>query len=365
MSGMRSSSALVLIAFAMLASPAPAPAQDGTGQVVTGVVVSGADQRPLSHAMVSLQPVGRQTFSDDQGRFAFIGVPVGRYQLRATHLGFSPAELPIVVSGDSSATRVHIALGQVQVHLAAVHVTAAATCTTPGAPDSTSDREFVAVFQQLELNAQQFRLLADSFPYAYHEQRTTFSTYTDRSTSARRVDTLLLRSDKPEWTYHAGRVVARDGDQTLMHLPILSDFASDEFVKNHCFHFGGQIATLSGPAIRIDFRAADKLRSPDVNGAILLDATSFQISSAELRLSRVPSWMEINVDSVTVTTSFREVEPSVVVLSKVRGAWWMAPWHSARTVDPGGVSLAATIDDQALLDFTFLRGDPRHSVAKP
>jgi Carboxypeptidase regulatory-like domain len=55
------------------------------GRLLTGVVVAKATQAPLGHSMVSLVPAGRQTFTDDAGRFAFQGLAPGAYQLRATH----------------------------------------------------------------------------------------------------------------------------------------------------------------------------------------------------------------------------------------------------------------------------------------
>jgi hypothetical protein len=331
-----------------------------TGErLVTGVVVSRLNQIPLGHAMVSLLPVGRQMFSDDQGRFAFIGVQPGSYRLRVTHLGFAPIEISMTVSRDSAAMRLRIELDQVQLRLAAVHVTDDRRCTSLGAPDPEKERDFLVVFQQLQLNAQQYRLLADSFPYAYREQRTTYSILTDSTTRERKIDTVLLRSDKPEWTYHAGQVLASDGTQGLMHLPTLSDFASDEFVRNHCFSYGGEVSTLEGTAVRIDFRAADRLRSPDVNGTILLDATSYQIRSAELRLTRIPDGMSRYVSSVTATTLFREVEPDVIVLSKVHGVW---------TLFPPKLDIVATIetvDDQTLLTFGFVGVGPGRVVSHP
>jgi len=47
-----------------------------------------------------------------------------------------------------------------------------------------------------------------------------------------------------------------------MHLPTLSDFASEEFVRNHCFRYGGEVRTPDGSAVRIDcgFLRADPRR---------------------------------------------------------------------------------------------------------
>ena len=338
---------------------ASATAQAQSGRLLTGVVMAKSNQAPLGHSMVSLTPAGRQTFTDDAGRFAFQGITPGTYRLRATHLGFSPAELSVTVSGDSAPTRLRIELAEVQVKLATVQVMADAPCLAPGAPDPVKEREFAVIFQQLEQNAQQYRLLADSFPYAYHEERTNFSVRGDSVVESVHVDTVLLRSDKPGWTYRPGRVVSTDfiTRQRSMHLPTLSDFAGEQFVANHCFRYAGVETRFDGSDVRIDFRAADKLGAPDVNGSILLDSATYQIRRAELHLSQVPAALK-KVAAVNVTTMFREIEPSVLVFSEV---------HAVSTMIPSKDLLdhIESVEDQVLLDFGFVRVDPRRGAQKP
>jgi hypothetical protein len=352
---------LAIATLSLLIVAATARAQ-GSGRLLTGVVVAAATQAPLAHSMVSLQPVGRQTFTDDAGRFAFQAVPPGTYRLRAAHLGFAPVEIAVTIPRDSVPTRVRIELAAVQVRLATVQVTADAPCIAPGAPNAAKDREFAVIFQQLEQNAQQYRLLADSFPYAYREERTNYSVRGDSVIESVHVDTAMLRSDKPGWIYRPGRVVSTDfiTRQRSMHLPTLSDFASDDFVTNHCFRYGGEVPGTDGTdsaAVRIDFRAADKLDSPDVNGSILLDAASYQIRRAELRLSQVPRALR-KVAAVNVTTLFREVEPSVLVFSEVHGVSTMIPSKDL-------LDRIESIEDHVLLDFGFLKTDPRRGDQKP
>lgn len=344
---------------AMIMVPVDGSAQSVARPLVAGVVVSTAAQSPLGHSTVSLQPLGREQFTDDQGRFAFVDVPAGRYRIRVAHLGFSPKEITLEVPADSSVTRVRIELDAVQVRLAAVQVSAIATCTVPGPPDPAKAGEFVKVFDQLEQNARQYRLLADSFPYAYLEQRTTFAVRSDSLILSRRIDTLLLRSDEATWTYHAGKVLGGDNSQGLMHLPLLSDFASEDFIKNHCFGYGGLVETLEGPAVRIDFRAADRLKAPDVNGTILLDATTYQIRSAVLQLSRIPDPMSRFVSSVRATTLFREVEPSILVISHVHGVTTMYPPR----LDI--IATASDVDDQTLVKFGFVGRAPGEPAQRP
>jgi len=349
-----------VIVAAMITCAVPAEGQLGGSQLVTGLVIAKADESPLPHAMVTLQPAGRETFTDDRGRFSFARVPPGNYRLRVIHLGFSPTEQSLSVVVDSEITRLRVELGEVQVRLAAIHVTAEGPCVAPGAPDPLKQPEFAMIFQQLEQNAQQFRLLADSFPYAYRVARTEYSLRGDSVIEGRHVDTLLLKSNSRRWTYRAGRVVTSSilTREHLMHLPTLADFASDEFVKSHCFRYGGEEQTSDGSAVRINFRAADRLGSPDVNGTILLDATLYQIRRADLQLFKIPFELSKDVAAVSVTTLFREVEPSVLVFSNVHGKSTMIPTRNRK-------NYIETPEDQVLLDFSFLRADPRRGDQKP
>jgi hypothetical protein len=346
---------LVLIVFARQAA-----AQNGETQLVAGIVVSKADRVPLPHAMVSLQPAGQETFTDDRGRFAFRRLSPGKYRIRAIHLGFTPVEVPLIVQGGGDPARVTIELDAVQVRLATIHVTADGPCLAPGAPDPAKEPAFAVIFQQLLQNAQQFRLLADSFPYAYRIQRMQYAMRGDSVIEGRRIDTLLLKSNDRRWKYRPGRVVTSSifTREHAMHLPTLSDFASVDFVSNHCFRFAGEEQSADGLVARIDFRASNRLSSADVNGRIYLDAQSYQIRSAELRLSKIPDDLSRDFAAVSVTTQFREVEPSVLVFSRVHGVSSMAP-------TPNRTDYLDTLEDQTLIDFGFLQANPRHPERSP
>jgi hypothetical protein len=269
-------------------------------------------------------------------------------------------ELSLTISGDSASPPLRVELTPVQVRLAAVQITVDGPCLTPGSPDPAKQPEFAKVFEQLEQNAQQYRLLADSFPYAYSEARTQYSVRGDSVSEGRQIDTVLLKSNDRRWKYRAGRVVTSSifTREHIMHLPTLTDFASAEFVASHCFRYGGQEQTPDGPAVRIDFSASARLSSADVNGTVLLDANSYQIRQADLRLSQIPFELSKDFAAVSVTTLFREIEPSVLVFSSVHGVSSMIPTPSVK-------NYIETVEDQLLLDFHFLRTDPRKSEKKP
>jgi hypothetical protein len=343
----------------LLCAP-PVRAQGAPTYLFTGLVVSQVDQSPLPHAMVSMEPAGRATFTDDRGRFSFPQLSPGTYRIRAIHLGFSPVEQSVTVVRDSDVTRVQLALPAVRVRLAAIHITADGPCETPGAPDPAKDPEFSAIFQQLEQNAQQYRLLADSFPYQYRVARTQYSLRGDSVVEDRRTDTLLYKSDARRVAYRRGNVVTSNfrSTENRMLLPTLTDFASDDFIGSHCFRYAGTDQSADGSVVRIDFRAWQGLDAPDVNGTIQLDATSYQIRRADLHLSQIPYALRHDLTAVSVTTFFAEVEPSVLIFSGVHDVNAMVPSKNLK-------NYIETHEDHQIIDFAFLRGDPAKGDRKP
>ena len=77
-------------------------------------------------------------------------------------------------------------------------------------------------------------------------------------------------------------------------------------------------STRDGAAIRIECRADIQIRTPDVNGSILLDAKTYQIRSAELQSTKMLKELP-QVTAVRVTTLFSEVSPSIVIIHDVNG----------------------------------------------
>ena len=90
---------------------------------------------------------------------------------------------------------------------------------------------------------------------------------------------ITYRSDGHGWEYKVGDVVERRADgHTHMHLPTLRDFASYDFLNNHCFHFGGIVATRDGNMVRIDFAADVQIRN-----------RAEPFASAKTALARMPA----------------------------------------------------------------------------
>lgn len=344
----RARAALLVVALVFAAAP-PAVAQGVQGLLI-GDVVSNENGIPLAHAMVTVLGAQRQTFSSDRGVFAFGSMDAGRYRIRATHIGYSPVEVTVDVPAQGAPPRMRIVLTHLSVQLATVKVTAVARCTTPGRPNPDVDPDFAAIVAQLRMNAEQYQVLSDSFPFRYKVDQEFYSMRSDSSRTDEHDETAEYRSNAHGWEYQMGQVVERLNDgHIIMHLPTLRDFAGYEFLNNHCFSYGGLDSTRDGTFIRINFRADVQIRTPDVNGAVFLDARSYEIRRAELELTRIPAGMP-DATAVHVTTMFDEISPSIDVIDQVRGITSLRHHGWGATV--------ATGEDQHMFGLEWLGANP-------
>jgi hypothetical protein len=343
---------------ALVSCAARLASAQGLPGLLIGDVVSRESGFPLGHAMVTVLGAERQTFASEAGVFAFRSMEPGRYRLHVTRIGYIPADVDVEVPTGAAPTRVRVALARLTVQLGTVKVFAVSVCTAPGRPDPELNPDFAAIIGQLRLNAEHYRLLADSFPFEYQVERSERTMKSDSIRSAPRIDTLEFRTDHRGWEYKMGDMVDRSPTGTyVMHLPDLRDFASYEFLNNHCFRYAGLDSTREGVFLRIDFRADVQIRTPDVNGAILLDAHTYQIRKAELELSKIPPEVK-EVTAFHVTTLFSEISPSINVIHDVNGI-------SSRRHSRLPWSIVATTEDQRMLRFQWLREDPAHPRSQP
>src|ERR1700710_134413 len=84
--------ALLVVALLLsLAAPALAQVQSGN---IYGTVLSGADKTPLPGVTVTLSGVGAPLTqaTDPQGKFRFLGLSPGSYNVKSEIEGFSPIE---------------------------------------------------------------------------------------------------------------------------------------------------------------------------------------------------------------------------------------------------------------------------------
>ena len=276
------------------------------------------------------------------------------------HLGYTPVDLSVTVHAGQVDT-VHVQLVHIAVKLAVVHVRALPECKNPGVPKASADSAFATVFDQLHQNADQYRLLADAYPFVYTVERTMSVTLVSGDTRIEGIDTLVMESAS-QWKYHPGAVVSRAPRSSfgpmMMSIPTLVHFADKVFLENHCFYNGGLETVEGTDLLRIDFNAAARIKDPDVDGVMYLDPTSFQIRRSVLRLSRIPKEIR-GLEKTEAVTYFGEVLPSIPLIAGILSINEFQPNERQPK------ALASATETQRLMRVQFLKGMPGDDQKKP
>jgi hypothetical protein len=292
-------------------------AQETSGTIV-GVVAAEESGERLPYSVVAIPSLAIRRFSNDSGGFVLRELPAGSRVIEIRRLGYAPRDVAVLIRAGAVDT-IRVELTRVAVTLATVQVRAEPACTTPGL-NAVRDSALATVLTQLRMNGEQYRLLAESYPFVYAQERTVVSKLKDGSMRTDSVDTLVLGS-KPPWRYHPGRILTHVGRGRrgilLFNIPTLPDFADSLFLANHCFGDGGMENVGGVDLIRIDVVASARIKEPDVNGSIFLDPRTFQIRRSILRLSRSPKVRGLT--GLEVTTVFQEALESVPIISQVQG----------------------------------------------
>jgi hypothetical protein len=284
-------------------------------------------------------------------------------QLRVRHLGYSPVQVPVTIRAGLTDT-VKIELTHIAVRLITVQVRGYPECKDPGPPNPVKDSSFATVYEQLRQNADQYRLLTETYPFNVAIERTMATAHADGQLTLEVTDTLAVRSTD-QWKYKPGDVVAVEKSKLdflrsslVLNLPTLTAFADPVFLANHCFHNGGLESVDGHDFYRIDFVAASKLRDPDVDGSMYLDPLNFQIRRAFLHLSKIPRSVQGLAD-VEVTTVFGEIFPSVPLIAAVSSVNEFVN-NSDKPDAP-----TRAIEEQRLIAVNFLKSRPGDEPKKP
>jgi len=331
----------LLLATAALAAGAVTSIAHAQG-VVRGEVRATTGER-IPYAIVSLVSGGRQRFANDSGAFWLAGVAPGRHRVLVRQIGYSPFDTTVVVPPDGEVA-LTARLERIAVELSEITVSARTVCERPGAPDPALHPQLAAVFDQLRENAARYALMADSYPAEYRMARSYGDLDAAGEDHVYFRDTVALRTDA-RWRYAPGRVLTETGrgGQRLL-LPTLPDLADSAFMAGHCWYLTG-LDTAAGGLVRVDFVPPARLRSPDVEGSAWLDRLSYQIRSANVRLTN-PTRADYRVRGLTVDMDFREIVPSIVLLGHISAVTRTLPQFGGTTVHT---------EEQRLLAVHFLR----------
>lgn len=336
------------------ATPPGPGAPPAGGVTFTGTVVADGTGMPLPYSTVTIDPIGRERFTDQTGTFTYYAVPAGRYRIRVRQLGYIPLDTTIQIS-ERAPTSPVLVMTRIATALAEVQVSAPPRrCIVPEESGYVDDAELATVLGEVRKNADRERLLRRTYPFEYRmaQSHSTFDMVTRRQTI--RYDTMTFRSDD-NWKYRKGRVVSDDrnklfGEVRVMRLPTLADLADRGFLTAHCFKYSG-ISDYNGvPTHRIDFAPDSTLAKPDVEGSIFIDSATYLIRRAEFRLTRGGT-VKPAILGMNVTTTYREILPNVALFDEIASAQPLG-------VEVPGGNPSEFRERQQLLSFRFLRGGP-------
>lgn len=226
---------------------------------------------------------------------------------------------------------------QVPVRLTGMLVRPTDRCRSPGLPDSVRFPELAQLVGLLRENASTYRALVRRYPFAYAQLRAIGDLLPD-GMQVRSVDTVMVPS-LPTVQHRPRRVVQTEpgSRESFMAIPSIIDLVDPAFVANHCFTYAGASVHGSETWFRLDVRAAERLRSPDVHGAFYLDSATAQLRRMELELSRpdrLPAALRA-VRGVIAHSSFVEIAPGLSILESVCAVNWrragrgVTPRHAA------------------------------------
>jgi len=344
------------LAAAVLVAASPLQAQEATA-VLRGVVTDTAGTR-VPYALVRVLPAGTERFTDARGGFSFVGLPLGAHRVQARQVGYEPFEWAVTLRAEGATLR--IALQPLAIRLDELTVSVPGRCTAPGPPDPESAAALTAIFAQLQESARRFAVLADSYPFQYFIERTFTDVLEGGEVRPVATDTVGYQSGaRPR--YRPGNVigwgVGPGGTRArAVQLPSLPDLADGTFIANHCFGYGGMVERDDGRRmLRITFRAAANLRTPDVDGEADLDPDSYQLRTLSTHLT-YPGRAQPGIAAANATIQLTELFSNLVIPGSVRGV--VEPTLDVRR----GTRVARYVDVQRLLRVHFLGAFPADST---
>lgn len=343
--------AFVLLAFvsaSLHAQAAPQSAQNGT---LRGTVAAATGQA-LGYAVVAIPALDLQQFANEQGKFFFGNVKPGTYRLTVRQLGYTAANVEVkVVAGQI--VDVAVKMDRIISTLAAMKVQAQWNCNKPGRPARAGPDPLVEVFEQLEQNAVRLRLLTTQYPFEMVTERRRVLQHADGLETLDNLDS--VRSDgATKARYQPGKVVYDPPGETRtrqkqLQVPTLLDFADPVFQANHCFVLAGIEENEGVKEIRVEFKPADKLKTPDVGGSVFLQASTFKLLRSELEVTRIPSDLP-GLLRVRATTYFDEVYPGLPTIGEVIAT---SDLHANSPLSP-----ARAVERLRTLRLVFLKTEP-------
>jgi hypothetical protein len=341
---------------ALFAPTLAAPSLVAQRATISGQVVVNHTSMAVSYAVVGAKPGASERFTGSDGQFLLRDLPSGKITISARHIGYAPLDTAInVVAGDS--LNIRLELAAITIQRPAIRAVTQ-QCVHPGGPTATISAELSVLFDQVKQNAERNRLLSTNYPFDIWIERKI--TKPEPSLQARFVayDTVVRSSDR-SWRYQPGNMLgtreiesgAFGGKWYTVTMPELADFADQRFLENHCFDFGGEELAGGDTLLRMDFVPAPAVHTPDVAGAIFLDAKTYQIRMMQLSLVNLTKQLREQINGQSIVAKFKEAFAGVPVIDRVQSM--VIPREDAK-----GLASEPATEEQRALHVRFLKGRP-------
>ncbi len=335
-----------------------------SSRVVTGAVLDVANGEPVPYATVALLGTDHARFADSAGHFRLARLRPRAYRLRARQIGYEPVDTTVVVGPGPTVVTVTLRMHRVPALLGAVTVTArgAKGCVSTGIPDPRVNPALAAIFEQVRENVDRMRLLSEQYPFRYTREERRIIRRSPGGDSTDYIDSLSYES-RAHWPYQIGDVVFyrldtvfhRSGPGEVprpivrrhMYLPVFTDLADSAFLQAHCFTLGALERDRDGPTtFRIDFEPAVRIRTPDVQGSIYIDARQLLVRRAFFAMTR-PNAAKPPLINFAVTTTFRPIIPLVPLVDSM-GSQQLVEASNAGADPSNAVSRLALTTDRMI-----------------
>lgn len=315
-----------------------------TAQTVRVRVVDEATKSPLPNAEVIDRVNGARRFTNEAGEAL---MPHGERELalRVRQLGFRFIDRTIPLGVDSATFE----LTRVAYVLPAVRTTASTACAIDGDPQSATLS--AAVLEQLRAGAERYEAFRRAYPFRVQLERRTGNISFNGNVRPTRASLETEHSDRWGERYAPNEIIQRTGIGFSVPILFISALADPVFWDRHCFSARGVEALGAERVLRLEFTPKPSIRSPDWEGAALVDSATSLLRRVEFRLTGLKRGdRPRRLDGYT---TFMSPTPYIVVPDTTTAIWWR------RDVPEGGDWLNAdAVQRIALKEITFLRNVP-------
>lgn len=251
----------------------------------------------------------QQTITNAEGRFRFVSVPAGDYQLLSLRIGSQPLLSPVLHVKPAESLYYELRSEPLPIQLPAVTVRAGKTCL--GKANLAEDSELATLWGEARKGVETRRVFELRYRFnrsLRQDVRTQFRLRKDGRQL--RVDTVVSEPDSvvvQERRDRARHEAAGYGQGNLLALPSEKELLADEFLQNHCLETA--ILNKKG-AFGLRFRPmTDRHSGYDIRGTIWLDSASYQVRRIEYEhLDGGKPFSQVGIDYGDVRvgrTSFR------------------------------------------------------------